>query len=456
MADPIEIGSRLEPFVDDFLIDRMDGVTLKMHNPEPKNVVLKFDRPWEGDISWAGSVTKEGDRYRMWYLARRPGESGQGRDPSDRQTSYAESRDGINWTRPSLGQIEHDGSTDNNIVAESFTCVFRDENPAAPDSERYKAISPTGRVVDGRLATILGYTSPDGMRWTAMAENPLLVAPDDIVPIFDSPNIAFWDPLQGQYQLFARGWPPVPNESMPGHNGGYRSIRRSVSTDFRNWTEPEFIDMGDSPAEHLYTNAATPYFRAPHIYLMFPKRFTPVRKVFDDAEDGLSECVFMTSRDGVHWDRRFMEAFIRPGLDPNNWNERNMGATVGVVPTGDDEVSLYIVENYRHPTVFCRRYALRTDGFVSVNAGWGGGELVTQPIVFEGSRLAINYSTSVAGHVRIQVEGDGVSLDSGEMFGDEIERTVQWDAGDLSGLAGKPVRLRIGLKEADLYSIRFD
>ena len=164
----------------------------------------------------------------------------------------------------------------------------------------------------------------------------------------------------------------------------------------------------------------------------------------------------MTSRDGIHWDRRFMEAFIRPGLDPNNWNERNMGASVGVVPTGDGEISLYIVENYRHPSVFCRRYALRTDGFVSVNAGWGGGELVTKPLTFEGSRLAINYSTSVAGHVRIQVEADGTSLDSGEIFGDEVERTVEWDGGpDLSALSGKPVRLRISMKEADLYSIRF-
>ena len=94
MANPIDIGSRLEPFVDDYLIDRIEDATLWMHNPEPKNVVLRFDRPWEGAISWAGSVIKDGDRYRMWYVARRPGESGQGKDPSDRQTAYAESEDG--------------------------------------------------------------------------------------------------------------------------------------------------------------------------------------------------------------------------------------------------------------------------------------------------------------------------------------------------------------------------
>ena len=52
---------------------------------------------------------------------------------------------------------------------------------------------------------------------------------------------------------------------------------------------------------------------------------------------------------------------------------------------------------------------------------------------------------------------DGHKLDeSVEIYGDEIERVVAWQAGsDVSTLAGKPVRIRVVMKDADLYSIRF-
>ena len=41
------------------------------------------------------------------------------------------------------------------------------------------------------------------------------------------------------------------------------------------------------------------------------------------------------------------------------------------------------------------------------------------------------------------------------LFGKEIEHTVTWNqSSDLSHLAGRPVRLRVRLFDADLYSIR--
>ena len=170
----------------------------------------------------------------------------------------------------------------------------------------------------------------------------------------------------------------------------------------------------------------------------------------------------MSSRDGVHFDRRFMEAFIRPGLDPNNWTERNLMPAWGVVPTGSHEISLYYVENYRHPTCRLRRASLRIDGFVSVHAGYTGGEFVTKPLTFQGRELVINYSTSAVGSVRAEIQqSDGRPIpghtlqDSEEIYGDEIEHAVRWKSGaDLSRLAGQPVRLRFALKDADLYSLR--
>ena len=453
-----EIGSRLEPFIDDWLIDRMKGVSLRLHQPVPKEVAFRFDQPWEGTSSIFVRVMKDGDVYRNWYRA--------GAD-ADQAAAYAESADGIHWERPNLGMVEYNGSTDNNILLQdddvTNLAVFRDDNPLAPDEERYKAIAK-GPKIDGR-ATIRGLTSPDGFRWKVIEVDPILVAPEDGWPMFDSTNVAFWDEVQGQYVAYMRGWFPGEARVSSDHHGGVRSIRRSISPDFRSWSPPEFIDMGDSQPEHLYTNAATPYFRAPHIYLMFPRRFVVGRKLRDDwAEDGLSDAVFMSSRDGVHWDRRFMEPLIPTGRDIDDWTDRSKTPGVGLLPTGPDEMSIYYKEHNRLPTVRMRRGAFRTDGIVSLYSDYDGGEFVTHPLQFDGNELVLNYATSAAGSIRVElqdadgtpIEGHAIS-DCDEIFGDEIERVVRWHgSSNVSSKAGRPVRVRVAtLNYADFYSLRF-
>ena len=445
------INSRLELFVDDWLIEEMNGVSLQMHNPIPQEVVLEFNQPWEGSISYDPVVMKEGDRYRLWYRG-----CGSESTWEDQCTAYAESVDGVHWERPTLGIFEFNGNRENNIVLQGSEakalCVFKDGNPNASDSERYKAIG-VGPPIDKR-ATLRGFTSPDGVHWETLDQDPILIAPDDPWPMFDSHNVAFWDTLQNRYVTYARGWIPP----------GIRSIRRSVSDDFRHWSDLEFIDLGNSPTEHLYKNACTQYFRAPHIYLMFPKRFVPDRKFDKDwPASGLSESVFMTSRDGVHWDRRFMEPFLSLGSDPDSWTDRNQYIGVGVVPTGSAEMSVYFMEHYRRPSIRLRRGALRTDGFISVNAPYIGGEFLTKPLTFEGDKLVLNYTTSVAGGLRVEIQNaegqpiDGYRLsECVEIFGDEIERVVSWENGvNVGSLAGRAVRLRFVMAAADLYAIQF-
>jgi hypothetical protein len=106
---------------------------------------------------------------------------------------------------------------------------------------------------------------------------------------------------------------------------------------------------------------------------------------------------------------------------------------------------------------------LRTDGFVSVNATYGGGELVTRPLIFQGRNLVVNYATSAAGSVRVEIQdaagnplpGYGL-MQAVEHYGNSIEQVVTWDRGsDLSHLVGQAVRLRILVRDGDLYSIRF-
>ena len=109
------------------------------------------------------------------------------------------------------------------------------------------------------------------------------------------------------------------------------------------------------------------------------------------------------------------------------------------------------------------RYALRTDGFVSVRAGSEPGELLTKPITFDGNALYVNVSTSAAGDLRVEfrdaggtpVPGFGLS-DCVTIVGDSVRRRVEWQGGsDPGDLRGKAVRLRFAMRECDLYSFRF-
>jgi hypothetical protein len=110
-----------------------------------------------------------------------------------------------------------------------------------------------------------------------------------------------------------------------------------------------------------------------------------------------------------------------------------------------------------------RRYTLRLDGFVSVNAPLSGGELLTKPLIFTGNKLTLNFATSAAGDIRVEIQDEnkhalaGFQLDEcAPIFGDTPARTVSWNGGsDVSRLAGKTVRLRFVLRDADLYALQF-
>ena len=126
--------------------------------------------------------------------------------------------------------------------------------------------------------------------------------------------------------------------------------------------------------------------------------------------------------------------------------------------------SLYATESYwtDHSSEL-RRYTLRLDGFVSVQANMKGGELLTKRIRFAGRRLVLNFATSAAGSVQVEIQDEqgrplpGFALaDCPAVFGDTIERAVTWAGGsDVGALAGRTVQLRFVLKDADVYAYQF-
>ncbi len=137
-ALPVAIGTRVEMFVDNWLIDstRSREVSLKLQTPVRREVVLTTDKPWEGPHSAYYSVLQDGPLFRLYYR----GFVSEGGDALANQiTCCAESSDGITFTRPNFGLYEFQGSRENNIVyrgveAHNFA-PFLDTNPKAKPEE---------------------------------------------------------------------------------------------------------------------------------------------------------------------------------------------------------------------------------------------------------------------------------------------------------------------------------
>jgi len=451
-----DLGSRLEPFVDRYLIAALEGCSHVLHHPHPEGVALAFDEPWEGRFAGCISVLHDGDRYRMYYR----GKPDASPDGQNEVTCYAESSDGRTFHKPRLDlspagyNVILDGTSG---VGHNFA-PFLDTHPDCRPDERFKAMAglhETGVFIFG---------SADGIRWRRLVEEPVITS---TAFAFDSQNVPFWSEPEGCYLFYFRTWKSVGE-------GGYRWVSRSASPDFRHWSDPVEMDTGDAPFEHLYTQQTHPYFRAPHIYLSLAARFWPDRVAIDEATAAaidvhpsywhdVSDGVLMTSRGGNCYDRTFLESFIRPGLEPGNWISRTNYPGLGVVPAGPAEMSLYAHCHYAQPTCHAARYSLRTDGFASVHAGYTPGEMLTHPLRFTGARLVLNVATSAAGEVRVEIQDaagqplPGYTLaDCRPVFGDEIERVVAWQAGpDVSALAGQTVRLRVQMKDADLFALQF-
>ena len=447
MAEIPRIGTDRQLLVDDYWIEDSRGVTRRLHEPMRRNTAIPADRPWErGGVSYM-TVFADGRRYRAWY--RCDGDNPIRDDRRQPLIACAESGDGVHWEKPSLGLVEFEGSTDNNLVWQgpgNNLSLFRDDGPGVPADERYKGIV--------RTSDLLALVSPDGLRWRLRRDEPIHTERP-----FDSHNIVFRDPFRGDYVIYARGV-----AGRGDFKGGVRWVRRSRSADFESWSEWESIDVGREPDEHLYTNACVPYERAPGTYLMFPSRFVKERKPVPDWPHGpgVNDILFLSSRDGVRFDASLREAFLRPGPNPDNWHERAVYMEHGLLHTAPGEISLFGMESWRLPSNRIRRYTLRTDGFVSVNARFAGGEFTTPAFVFSGGELELNYSTSAAGSLGVELQqADGTPVegrtlaDFGERYGDEIDGAVSWNGRGVGDLAGEPVRLRFTLQDADLYAFRF-
>jgi len=470
--EPVILKNRRELFVDDFMVQKTNGVDYRLGVPQPAGTALKFDQPWEGRWGAYVSVIRDEKKFVMYYRG------GFGATKNEDITCYAESGDGVHWVRPNLGMFEVKGSKENNVVmpmgeptwATHNFSVHYDTRPGVPADERYKAVGGgAGNTpllkFSGLVRGLYRFVSADGKNWRRLPGEPLFV---DYA--LDSQNILTWLPAENCFAIYLRTW----TGDKKGVKFDYKSIRtiaRSTSADFAAWSEPQRMTFDQGPVEDLYTNTTQPYFRAPHILIAMPFRFVRDRQVLDEATlnkydieksmwKGVSDAVLMTSRGGTHYQRKFMESFVRPGIDPASWAARSNMPALGVIQTGHNEMSFFIVRGYSSNEARIERMALRLDGFASLHAGYVEGQALTRPVKLDGSLFTMNASTSASGYVKTvvldesgaEIAGFGAA-DAVELVGDGVDLTVAWKGKrQLSELRGRVVQLKFLLRDADLYS----
>lgn len=236
---------------DQVSIPSVQNLKLEMRDPvkHPANPVVPRGGAGDPD-SWAvqfyGSVIKVGDTYRMWYCAVSAEEREQhtGSTSALWRVAYAESTDGVTWVKPSLGLVEFQGGTDNNLVRlDPAIGVLNLKVLYEPDdhpSRRYKmGCHVYWQNRGNRHGTLAVYASPDGLNWTSLTD----IAPVDAEMVPDELLLPALhaEPVGGLYKwkgtYYASG--QNANPSIRPYHG--RVGRAWESGDFAHWQQTSTV-----------------------------------------------------------------------------------------------------------------------------------------------------------------------------------------------------------------------
>ena len=479
---PIHPDRHRQLFLDDGAIESVAGLRRSLHQPTRQGPVLRTNRA-RGELHVQSGSTPQWNSERgiweWWY-------SGFTTMTEAQDTLYATSTDGVEWEMPDLGLYAWNGSKANNVAFDSpdwnLAHVIRDELDPDPE-RRYKALFSDG----AHLNRYPGF-SPDGFQWTFPDVLP--------IPSQDTSQLAH-DKSANRYLA------TVKHRTQWG-----RSAWLATSPDFLSWTDPILImhsdeidqenrrrriqDVVDNPAylsppvvdereylAELYELSLMPY---EGLYVGFPLIFNPSgADPLQSNQTGLNQVELAVSRDARHWERVADRALFLP-VEP--WEGgANFGnaqvALCGPPILRDEEIWVYYIA-YRlrgHVSLFadldpaiyndaffddCSAMCLaklRRDGFVSLDAGAAGGELLTRSFRWTAGDLYVNADAAGGELVAEIVDGESLEVIGGwsaaecqPLRSDSPGKVVQWKGAGRPLIDDRPVRVRFYLQGADLYS----
>ena len=433
--------------------------------------VLSADEPWEFHWVQGGRNAVLFDPrdglFKMWYVAADP-------DHPERAgwyaktflRCYATSRDGVHWTRPSLGLFEHRGSKRNNIIDESagdgfLSSVVLDldaDDPAA----RFKSMGfcdgPEGPgVYAGR--------SPDGIRW------------ERVCCVASTTRATDGAALIGRHPLTLEWMAVVRPRTLPKR----RFLGISTSADFTAWSAPRVVlaaDHDDPPGDELDSLSTT----------WTGSQFVGVIGVFHTRPDDQTyDGQLAWSHDGSHWHRPARRPIL-PLSSPGQWDDSQVRPT-SIVRRGNELFIYYSGANRGQglvdvevPAIGSRAGGKTVSGSIGLvrtpvdrfaaieSIGREPGLAVTRFISADGPALRLN-ADAAGGTVRVQVRDvmekpiPGLTFDDCvPVSGDSTGLEVTWrndslgdHVGDTSqaGRCGPVIKLEFELKNSRLYAFRF-
>ena len=461
-------------FLDDVGILKIDNLKRTMHQPTKKGAVIRPDLPWETTLQ-TRSVPAWDEKekvFKLWMITSTnvPGAGGM---------TYATSKDGVQWTKPVLGQWDFQGSRENNFMALEPTMqwpenaienVVYDPDDADP-ARRYKGFLG---AFDRRPMV-----SPDGVHWT------LLDVP--AIPSQDESNMSY----DRQTRTFI---------ATVKHGGPYgRSVHLSTSQDFEHWTKPVLIFHADEldqelGREHIKARQADHklqmqrplwdirdtykgrtaepkvdvynmgLFRYEGLYIGTPSMFHSNDNRWN--KDGFHLIQLVCSRDLKTFKRLGnRQTFIGPSpVGQGAYDLTQLLGPSAPVIRGDELWFYYTGIKYRTPPKDAEHDAkhdngaiclavLRRDGFISLDAGANNGMILTKPFRLSGTKLFVNVDAP-KGELRVEmldVTGRAV-VRSEPLSGDLLREPVTWAEGNIAKMKVQNVSLRFTLRGGQFYS----
>jgi hypothetical protein len=459
----------------------------------PANPILPgLDKPWEVAIAWTSVYRDPAGRYQLWYQAF-AGDSS--RDRTRRCTvCYAESADGIHFTKPNLGLFDYNGLKDTAIVlvanggtsdryGVSVVVDPRDGDP----SRRYKmAYFDFTRDHGVEYPGLNVAFSPDGIHWTKHPEGPLSRAAygshGDPVPLADETNRpwaiplsmadaldALYDPARDVFAIYGKMWIDGPDGGMHWKH----AMGRIESNDFLHWSRPQLVlapDDLDPPSVEFHTS---PVFYYNGIY------FSPLQILDRATHGGVVDIELATSRDGLSWQRPFRRPF---------WLARTAG---GQFDSGaiflcaqpivlEDEIRFYygaysqgatgsddlkLTTGIGLATLPRDRFAglqpvPRSDQPTLKAPLEGVGQVTLKPIDLTGVRSLELNADAADGEVRAEIldaagrRVRGFSREDALAFtGDSLRHALDWQGRSITNLPSGSYMLRLHLHNATAYAL---
>ncbi len=444
-------------FVDDYLVenrfDRLFLVSVRHHvhtgKPDAANPVMVADKPWETyGIIGGASVTRdpESGRFRAYYhLFAEPDKS------TPARAAYAESEDGVKWTKPLFDIRTYKGEPTNIIfppTAKQEAILFQlvDVPPALRQGHQWLAyyMGEDGGYLAG---------SQDGIHWQSVQH----IIPDRS----DCQHNVVYDARRKEFAIYYRNLQQFRQRTNTPIPGTTRVISRIASPElFTLWKgRPQAVIIPeDEDALLLYGMPVTMrggvYFGFLEQYDIYPK---------DELNVELR-----TSRDGIVWRRqRSKEGHLIRRGKTGAW-DGGMIKPAGLVEVGDEWLLYYTGYAGNHREVLQKPGAMgllrfRKEGFVSIRSHPKDlSYVITRPLIWPEGNLWVNFDGVNAfpepGSLRVRVvdadrtEIPGFSYEECEgITGDAVRAEIRWKNASLANLAGKEIRLEFQFERGDLF-----